>query len=170
LNPLGLSEHAVRLLLNSSPADPVDPHHFVVPARLDIVVKLMFFEDVDHAWIYRRHIEGRTGGRERRSWKTSVGDYLTAASDLMRSMRSNGFDPSHPVEFGSNLNLRGGAHRIACALWLGIPIHVRIADKPGNAALWDEGYMRRAGMTDRDLAPVMARFEGLRDAARLRLG
>jgi hypothetical protein len=169
-NPLGLSERSARLLLTSSPDDPIDPHHFVTPARLDIVVKLMFFEDIEHAWIYRRHIEGRTGGREKRSWKSSVQDYIKAADDLMRSMCANGFDPSEPVELGSNLNLRGGAHRIACALALDVPVHVRIADKPGNAALWDDAYMRSAGMTDCELAPVMVRFERLQDAARLRLG
>jgi hypothetical protein len=170
VNPLGLGERSVQLLLSASPDQPIDPHHFVTPARLDIVVKLMFFECVKNAHIYRRHIEGRSGGREKRSWKMSVQDYITAAGDLMRSMRANGFDPSEPVELGCNLGLRGGAHRIACALALDITIRVRIADKPGNAALWDEAYMRRAGMTDQDLAPALARFKRLQDAARLRLG
>lgn len=170
MNPLGLSERSVKRLLTSSQDDSVDPYFLVTPARLDIVVKLMFFEGAQNTGIYRRHIEDRTGGREKRSWKTSVQDYITAAGDLMRSMRANGFDPSEPVELGSNLNLRGGAHRIACALALDTTIRVRIADKPGNAALWDEAYMRRAGMTDRDLSPILTRFERLQDAARLRLG
>ena len=142
----------------------------MTPARLDIVVKLMFFEGVRNAGIYRKHIEGRTGGRERRSWKTSVEDYFQAAQNLMRSMRANGFDPSEPVEFGSNLNLRGGAHRIACALALDVHVRVRIADKPGKAAAWGEEYMRGAGMSDTELSPVLTRFERLQDAARLRLG
>jgi hypothetical protein len=159
----------VQILLNASPDQPIDPHHFVTSARLDIVVKLMFFEDIEHAWIYRLHIEGRTGGREKRSWKSSVQDYIKAADDLMRSMCANGFDPSEPAELGSNLNLRGGAHRIACALALDIPIRIAVSDKPGNAALWGEAYMRSTGMTDLDLASVMVRFERLQDAARLRL-
>lgn len=167
----------MKLLLKCSQDDPVDPHHFVTVARLDIVVKLMFFERLAHGLhdrnvvrTYCMHIQGRTGGREKRSWKTSVSHYLEAANALVDSMGRDGFDPDQPVELGSNLNLRGGAHRIACALALNVPVHVRIAHKPGNAAVWDAVYMRSRRMSCGCLAPVLERLGGLQFAARLRLG
>lgn len=163
------------MLLRTSSA--VDPHHFVTPARLDIAVKVLLFDHLKHGLhdarvegAYRRHIEGRTGGNERRSWKQSTDDYLQAARDLMTSMRVGGFDPERPVKLGSNLNLRGGAHRIACALVLDEPVFVRIVDKPGNAAVWDCTNMRAHGMGDGDIVMAESRLERLQDAARLRLG
>ncbi|MFP4539244.1 MAG: hypothetical protein ACLFPA_13200 [Dichotomicrobium sp.] len=155
----------------------VDPHHFVTPQRFDIAVKVLVFEHMKHGlddprvWkLYRRHVETRTGGREKRSWKASPADYADAAGRLFASMRAQGFDPAHPIVLGDNLNLRGGAHRIACALVLDQPVHVRMADKPGNAAPWDAAFMRRAGMSEDELAPAYVSFGRLVHAARVRLG
>lgn len=120
--------------------------------------------------VYCRHIHQRTGGNEKRSEKGTIADYLAGAIELFASMRVYGFDPDQPVGLGNNLNLRGGAHRLACALVLDEPVHVCVINKPGNAAPWDEAFMHARGMSDADLEIINDRFHDLRHAARLRVG
>ncbi len=119
--------------------------------------------------LYDRHIEQRTGGVEKRSWKLNLNDYNLAAEDLWQSMR-HGFNAAHPVIVGNNLNLMGGAHRIACAIALDCNVHVITKDKPGNAAPWDEAFMLGRGMSAADMSVILAEQERLEDEARRRIG
>jgi hypothetical protein len=163
----------VELLQSSS---EVDPHVFVTRARLDIAVKVRLFRqlkwggDVRALTVYREHIAQRTGGHEKRSWKRSVDDYLFGAREMRGAMERRGFLSAYPVQTGNNLNLMDGAHRIACAIVLGCNVHVQVKDKPGNAAPWDEAFMKRGGMAEADIAETLEYQERLEHEARRRIG
>jgi len=116
----------------------MDPRAILSPRRLDVVVKYLFFlaliENRDVAIyekLYRKHIELRTGGAEKRdasngrlSEKRSVDDYVAACHALLHSMRTNGFQDKHAIPLGVDGSLLNGAHRLACALALGLRIAV----------------------------------------------
>lgn len=137
------------------------PVELLVPQRLDLVVKLRLFRDGEPALsLYRWHIEQRTGGREPGSWKRSTDDYVRAAADLLASMRGCGFDHAYPVKVNLGGDLTAGAHRVACALALGIEIAVLVKDKPSPGA-WGEAWFRDRGCppeTVRGLLDEFARF------------
>lgn len=143
----------------------VSPKQLLTAERLDIVVKWRCFVTggADAERLYRWHIEQRTGGVERGSWKTSVDDYLRAARELAASMQALGFDPATPIILGSNGRLMHGAHRLACSLALGleaVPVHRR-ADRPGRAAPWGASWFRRHGMTESEIARLGADLAAL---------
>lgn len=52
-------------------------------------------------------------------WKTDIDCYMKAAEDLYASMLAHGYDPKYPVPVGSDGEILGGAHRLACAIALG---------------------------------------------------
>lgn len=53
-------------------------------------------------------------------WKLSVEDYVTSACNLNASMRLHGFLDEFAVRVDPDGELLSGAHRVACALALGI--------------------------------------------------
>jgi hypothetical protein len=146
------------------------PKQLLTEERLDIAVKWRHFctivqrsGDPDAERVYRWHIQHRTGGVERRSWKTSVDDYVTAARELAVVMRLHGFDPATPIILGSNGRLMEGAHRLACSLALGldaVPVNRR-TDKPGRAAPWGADWFSRHGMAETDIRRIQSDWESL---------
>jgi hypothetical protein len=71
------------------------------------------------------HIESRSGQRMRAGlktdrWKRGIEDYRMAAHNLLDSMKASGFDPQFPVPIDPDGELLDGAHRVACAIALGI--------------------------------------------------
>ena len=100
--------------------------------RLDLVVKYRFFKTLSEGTpakeieeMYIRHILCRTGGIEPgSSTKVSIGMYVAAARDLFRSIEANGFRKEKPVVVDQWGRLRNGAHRLACATVLGVPVGV----------------------------------------------
>jgi hypothetical protein len=147
---------------NVCAASPVSPRSLLSADRIDIAIKWRLFRhlieggDPESLAVYRKHIMGRTGGREPGGWKRCAEDYVSGARELLASMKAHGFDPAHPVPVGSNGRIRNGAHRIACALALGIDVIVRRIDKPGTAAPWDEHWLRRGGLNDGEIARARA--------------
>lgn len=128
----------------------VEPRSLLYANRLDLIVKHRFFRsivkgcDPEAEDLYRRHIEARTGGREKNpsgQSKQSVDAYIDAARSLLASMLDAGFRLDRPVVLGSNGRPRDGAHRIACALALGLNVAAIRDDKPGLG--W--GYEEVAG-------------------------
>lgn len=154
-------------MLQGSETSLASPHSLLSPDRLDIAIKWRFFRhlidggDPDSERVYRAHIMGRTGGVEPGGDKRSVDGYVDAARALLRSMKARGFDPVHPIPVGSNGRIRNGAHRIACALALGIDVAIERIDKPGTAAPWDEAWLRRGGLTADDIARAKDDLERL---------
>jgi hypothetical protein len=126
----------------------------LTPRRLDIAIKARFFRsllsegDPEGESVYRRHIFGRTGGVEPGSDKRCVDDYVARAKDLLASMLRHGFDEGHPVIVCRTPRIRNGAHRIACALVLGLGIARVISEKPGHARPWDRNALVASGIAE----------------------
>ena len=137
----------------------IAPRSLLVSDRLDIAIKWRFFrhllkrDDPDSERIYRWHIKKRTRGREPRSWKRSIDDYVTACKTLLRSMQRSGFDPKQPLEYGSNWQLRNGAHRLACSLLLELNVYCVLVSVNGGTT-WGANWFRLRGMSLKDLERI----------------
>jgi hypothetical protein len=139
----------------------------LTPLRLDIAIKYRMFVDDDAAaiTIYRAHIMQRTGGVEPGGLKRCVDDYVAAAWALQLSMATTGFDIARPIRFCTFGKLRGGAHRIACALALGLPIWRRIVRGRSTQRPWDAEQLARAGISTDDIERARRDMEVMRHAA-----
>jgi len=112
------------------PIKQIQPRRFFTHDRLDLVVKYRFFEALAHGYeaseeqeMYSRHILARTGGIEPgNSHKSNINLYVNSARDLFCSMSEVGFDQGKPIPIDQWGRLRDGAHRVACATVLNLPI------------------------------------------------
>lgn len=144
----------------------------LLSTRADLAIKWRFFRhllnggDPDSGRIYCWHIETRTGGVEKRSWKRTVNDYVLAAGALSYSMQTVGFDPSQPVVICPKGRLRDGAHRIACALATDSLIRAELHHKPSTARPWCGQFLKDAGIVPDDLERVLQDWKKLKDEAR----
>lgn len=139
---------------------PVCPRSLLRQDRLDIAIKWRFFRhliegnDPDAERVYRCHVHGRTGGIEPGSWKRSLDDYVKACRDLLASMQANGFDPKQPIKLDKDRKQLNGAHRLACALALGLDVSVTMADRKKTGAPWAETELTKAGLSQADIRRV----------------
>lgn len=95
-------------------------------------------------------------------WKRSVDDYVFVARGLLQSIRRHGFLLVEAVPIDPNGELLNGAHRVACALALGIdavPVkrEARYAWAPG----WGYEWFVAAGMGHDDLERLCRDFKEL---------
>jgi hypothetical protein len=140
----------------------ISPASFLSPLRLDILIKHRFFRHLleggigDAEAVYRWHILGRTGGREKKSHKVTIEHYVIGCHELLGSFRARGFDPAYPVLVGSNDVLMDGAHRIACALTLGVDVRVRRLPREGRAQEWGCYALKRHGMPVQQIDALLA--------------
>ncbi len=146
----------------------------LAPSRLDLAAKYLFFRALSGQGdpsvaesLYRRHIAARTGGAEptdastgAASAKRSVDDYVAAARSLHASMLARGFDPAHPVPVTPEGLIGNGAHRLACALALGLDAPTRPCASTGPA--WDAAWFTAHGFGDADLRRLLHAWAGLR--------
>lgn len=116
--------------------------------------------------LYRWHIQERTGGKEPRSEKQSVDEYVLACRALLASMQREGFETDFPVVFGSNGRLHDGAHRIACGLALGKEVTVLVTEKPCRSGDWGKDWLVEHGISDADMQSVLTSWKALEDDAR----
>jgi hypothetical protein len=144
------------------------PLEFVIPERLDLVIKWRYFlhlndgSDPESTRLYLWHINARTGGIEPGGGKSTLAAYMTHARALQRHMKAHGFNDDHPIRVGTNGRLMDGAHRIACALALGVRrIPVVTVDKPGRARDWGAACLTGHGIDPDDLARLEADFKVL---------
>jgi hypothetical protein len=134
---------------------------------LDVAVKWRFLghllkgDDPDSERVYRWHIEKRTRGREPRSWKRSVEDYVTSCKGLLESMLASGYKLDHPLEYGKNGRLRAGAHRLACSFLLGLDTYYVVVPL-NRTATWGENWFVRYGVSFEDLQRIKADWEWLK--------
>ena len=138
----------------------------LTPRRLDLVVKWRLFRGIlagtegDVLPLYRWHIMHRTGGREPGSPKRSLEDYERTACELLASMMNRGFDPVFHVKQNRSGDLVAGAHRVACALALGVDAAVVVVAKPSPSP-WDAPWFQARGcawITVRGLEEDLCRF------------
>jgi len=145
------------------------PQRLLSEERLDIAIKWRFFHhllkgiDPGSERIYRWHIKQRTGGREPRGWKRTVEDYVAVCKDLLENMLKMGFNPDFPLEYGQNLRLRGGAHRLACSLLLGLDVYYVIVPIDGNTT-WGENWFVQRGMAPEDLQRIKTTWKWLKQS------
>lgn len=96
-------------------------------------------------------------------WKWSVDDYVAAAGALCASMANRGFIPECAVPIDPDGELLGGAHRVACALALGIEeVPVVRKETPAWAAPWGYAWFVANGMAADDLERLERDFSSCR--------
>ena len=136
-----------------------------------MAVKWRFFlhltsgDDPDSELVYLWHIEARSGARMKAGlktdrWKQSAEDYVQSAKMLHYSMSRGGFFDAYAIPIDPNGELLGGAHRLACAMALGIdPVQVERHTRLVWAPAWDEAWFVANGVSVPDLARVKADWE-----------
>jgi hypothetical protein len=124
--------------------------------------------DPDAERVYLWHIAKRSGHRIEAGiatdqWKLSLQDYLNSCANLLASMSSNGYDKNHPIPVDPDNELLGGAHRLACALVLGIE-SVPIERKHWKvwAPAWNEQWFKDNGMDEADLTRLREDWRKIR--------
>lgn len=90
-------------------------------------------------------------------YKSSTGDYWSAAISLNQSMALRGFDPDHAVPVDEDGELLNGSHRVACAMALGIE-EIHVVNMPGKvwAPAWDAAWFRTNGLDEGTIAALQA--------------
>lgn len=144
------------------------PASLVTPRRLDLAIKCRYFKHLLHGGdpeselVYRWHILKRNGARIDAGlptdwWKRSTDDYVSSAMQLAASMRYSGFLPLYAVPVDLDGELLGGAHRVACALALGLPeIPVTREQRRVWAPPWGEAWFIDNGMGEADIDRLRA--------------
>jgi len=91
--------------------------------------------------LYRKHILRRTGGVEPPDpfdptpvpdSKSSVDDYVRTAKEVLGSLQRDGFRPDAVITYYKDGTLGNGAHRVAAALALDLPVLARRHEGPGR--------------------------------------
>lgn len=131
-----LNPHLLALgVLPDEPGEcmTVAPERLVSPRRFDVAIKHIYAQHYLLGGkssyperIYREHITAITHGSNKED-DGSKGDgdaYVAAFNLLLDSMRANGFDANYPVPIDRNMTLIDGAHRVAAALALNLPVPV----------------------------------------------
>jgi hypothetical protein len=95
--------------------------------------------------------------------KADTDAYIVDAGKLLLSMSIRGFMPQHAVPVGPDGEVLGGAHRVACALALGIS-EIAVERKPDKvwAPAWDEQWFIDQGMSEGDLERLRQDWEAIR--------
>jgi hypothetical protein len=138
-----------------------------------LAVKARYFRhlihggDADAGRVYRWHIETRKRANTRlyigMDGKSGTDQYVADCRQLLISMQALGFLTEHAVPIDPNGELLGGAHRVACALALGIPeIPVSSQLRRAWAPPWGEAWFAENGMGAEDLKRVRADFLSLK--------
>jgi hypothetical protein len=145
--------------------------------RLDLVVKyslfrhLSGFEDASIWGLYRWHIIKRVehrwkAGLAMDGWKRSIDDYEHAARQLHHSMQVMGYDDAEPVHVDPDGELLSGAHRVACALALGVKeITVHPSDERVWAPPWDARWFLDKGAAPELVEQLQGDLDALKNTA-----
>lgn len=97
-------------------------------------------------------------------WKWNVDDYVAAAGALCASMARRGFVAECAVPIDPDGELLGGAHRVACALALGIEeIPVRHESSYVFAPPWGREWFVANGMAGEDLERIDRDWQAMQE-------
>jgi len=124
----------------------IKPQRLLTERRLDLIIKTRLWrhflseDDPGAVDVYVEHIAKRAGTHK------PISEYLPAAIDLFRSMKANGFDKRHPVPVNRHWGLLGGAHRVSCALVLGLDVLVDKLDTDHEWPPWGREWFEKHGM------------------------
>lgn len=96
--------------------------------------------------------------------KSGTDQYVADCKSLLISMATKGFDPAFAIPIDPDGELLGGAHRLACALALGIET-VPVDRRLGRvwAPTWDANFLDDCGIGTDDLHRVGKDWKELRN-------
>lgn len=153
----------------------------VTPRRFDLAIKWRYFchlctgDDPDSELVYRWHIDARKEalanvslGMDR---KPNTDRYICDCRRLLLSMAANGFLEEYAIPIDQDGELLGGAHRVACALALGIkavPVekHTRYVWAPP----WGRRWFTAHGLSGDDMTRLVGDWNEIRAATLAALG
>ena len=106
--------------------------------------------------VYLWHIAKRraSGFVDAEKWTIDV--FRPVAKALLSSMYQHGFLPEFAIPIDPRGELLGGAHRTACALWLGIDCYVQRMTQTVWAPAWDRQWFIDNGMSEEDLSRTLS--------------
>jgi hypothetical protein len=128
-------------------------------------VKWRFFrhlcagDDPDSERIYRWHLSARKAANAKINLgmdsKSGSDQYVADCRNLLVSMVNKGFDLAHAIPIDPDGELLGGAHRLACALALGIDV-VPVTRQPQYAwaPAWDMNTFCDQGASTEDMVRI----------------
>jgi hypothetical protein len=146
----------------------------LTPNRLDLATKVALLDSIAGppatfpARLYDAHIAAFSLGEMTEPGapaKQGAQAFRTAFLNLRNSLADTGFDPrTSLIPLASDGTILNGAHRVACALHLGLPlVGVETGLEP---VCYDGAWFRDRGMPDTDLnAMALAHVERAPDAA-----
>lgn len=121
---------------------------------------LLHGDDEDAIRVYLWHIVTRrqanlSVGVGMDANKATDAEYVPQAAALLASMVEKGFDPAFPIPIDPNGELLGGAHRVACALALGVEeVPVERKAQMVWAPAWGEQWFTAHGCLAEDLERI----------------
>jgi len=143
----------------------------ITPRRLDLIVKWRFFrhllggDDPNASTVYRWHIAKRRASgfvdaaHSQEDESTTLDHYEMKAKKLLESMTENGFDERHPIPIDPNNELLGGAHRLACAIAMDLPVYVEKSEERVWAPAWGIRWFLDAGMDESGTARLLYDYD-----------
>lgn len=150
---------------NQSRVETVDAVRLLTWNRFDLAAKLLFLDDLKQGEpvnedVYAEHIRLFTLGSFREpgnEQKNSLDRFKSEFILLYRDMQARGFNASLSlVPVGRDGAILNGAHRVACAIHLGLPVNCVRLDVPSET--YDYRFFRQMGGSASFLDRCATRF------------
>ncbi|MGN0350666.1 MAG: hypothetical protein ACI4ES_03360 [Roseburia sp.] len=134
--------------------------------RLDIVIKYLAIEQYFGRNDYGFELYKKLQGARQKIMKGVENSYsetsLEVFRDLIQSVEKNGYQEDSEIVCDNRLFLMDGAHRMALALYFGIPkMKVKVIAKSVEILPFDLNYLRESGFTEEELSIVQRKAEEL---------
>jgi hypothetical protein len=147
----------------------ISTHDLISHRRWDVAIKHRFFAhlryggDPDSDRVYRWHIEQRKAANAKinlgMDGKSGTDQYVQDCRNLIKLMWEYGFLPQYAIPIDVDGELLGGAHRLACALALGIDaVPVERHHRRAIAPAWGEQWFIDNGLLESDLERLREDF------------
>lgn len=131
----------------------VDPNTLISASRLDVFARTEFvrarLSGLGEFWsrdLYRNFLKANDiNGKELENGeKSTITDYFRAFERLIDSMQQVGFDESKSCVPVSSKGIVNGAHRLAIAISIGIPIAIELTEEPFG--IYDYRWFDKQGL------------------------
>ncbi len=173
-----------RIKAESETAVLADPMKFVDEEALDIIVRILYVNDIiagirneRHEQMYRRLMMVQNGGSE--PTENMISGYFTEYSlksgweafdqsfkALITSMREQGFRRNDFIPLDNKGRMINGRHRLAVAIALGIDVWTRSYDYDGIRLCFDRQWLFDNGFSDAEIAEIMEAYHEKKDDLR----
>lgn len=173
-----------RIKAESETAVLADPMKFVDEEALDIIVRILYVNDIiagirneRHEQMYRRLMMVQNGGSE--PTENMISGYFTEYSlksgweafdqsfkALITSMREQGFRRNDFIPLDNKGRMINGRHRLSVAIALGIDVWTRSYDYDGIRLCFDRQWLCDNGFSDDEIAEIMEAYHEKKDDLR----